>query len=144
MPQPLAPGDAHAKSMQSAGAAQTHRAPQEGVRGSTAGGNPATVDWKEIKAALNNIKEGLEKEEVGGRFIRELNQVIERVSQATSKPLATGVKAQLERIEKLLSGQAITQKQGVQGSPWAAVAAAGMRQAGVPQSPIQARHTVRV
>jgi hypothetical protein len=74
------------------------------MRGSTAGGNPATVDWKEIKAALNNIKEGLKKEEVRGRFIRELNQVIERVSQVISKPLATGVEAQLERIEKLLSG----------------------------------------
>lgn len=86
------------------------------MRDNIIGGNSATVDWKEIKAALTNIKEGLEKEEVGMRFVGELNKVIERVSHASRKPPATGMEARLERIEKMLSGQTIAKKQGVQGS----------------------------
>ena len=144
MPQLPAQGDAQAGGMRGEDASQTRRTPQDEVRDNMAGGNPATVDWKEIKAALTNIKEGLEKEEVGMRFVGELNQVIERVSHASRKPPATGLEARLERIEKLLSGQAIDQRQGVQGSSWAAVAAVGKLQAGPPQAPIQARHIVRV
>ena len=125
-------------------ASQTRRTPQNEVRDNTAGGNLDTVDWKEIKAALTNIKEGLEKEEVGMRFVGELSKVIERVSHASRKPPATGMEARLERIEKMLSGRAIAPRQGVQGSSWAAMAAVGMRQAGAPQPPVQARHTVRV
>jgi hypothetical protein len=74
------------------------------MRDNTAEGNSATVDWKEIKAALTNIKEGLKKEEVGIRFVGELNQVIERVSHASRKPLATGLEAWLKRIKKMLLG----------------------------------------
>ena len=70
-------------------------------------GNLATVDWKEIIVALINIKEGLEKEEVGMRFVGDLSKVIERVSHASRKPPATGTEARLERIEKMLSGHAI-------------------------------------
>jgi hypothetical protein len=74
------------------------------VRDNTAGGNPATVDWKEIKVALTNIKEGLEKEEVGMRFVGELSKIIKRVSHASRKPPVTGMEARLERIKKMLSG----------------------------------------
>lgn len=113
-------------------ASQTRRTLQDEVRDNTAGGNPTTADWKEIEAALTNIKEGLEKEEVGMRFVGELSKVIERFSYVSRKPPATGMEARLERIEKMLSWQAIAQKQGVQGSSWAAVAAVGMHQAGAP------------
>jgi hypothetical protein len=78
------------------------------------------------------------------RFVEELSKVIERVSHVSRKPPATGTEARLERIEKMLSGQAIAKKQGVQGSLWAAVAAVGMCQTGALQALIQARHTVWV
>jgi hypothetical protein len=80
------------------------------MRDNTAEGNPATVDWKEIKAALTNIKEGLKKEEVGMRFVGELSKVIKRVSHASHKLPATGTKARLKRIKKMLSEQAIAKK----------------------------------
>ena len=140
MSQLPAQGDAQAGGMRGEDASQTRRTPQNEVRDNTAGGNPATVDWKKIKAALTNIKEGLEKEEVGIRFVGELSKVIKHILYASRKPPATGMEARLERIEKMLSGQAIAQKQGVQGSSWAAVAVVGMRQAGAPQAPVQARH----
>ena len=86
------------------------RKPQREAGDNTAGGTPATADWKEIKEALTNIKEGLEKEEAGTRFVEQLNQIIERVSHATRKPPATEMEARLERIEKILLEQLITQK----------------------------------
>ena len=98
--------------MRGENASQTRRTPQtEEVRDNTAGGNSATIEWNEIKVALTNIKEGLEKEGVGIRFVEELSKVIERVSHASRKPLATGTEARLERIEKMLSGQITAQKQ---------------------------------
>jgi hypothetical protein len=99
--------------MRDKNASQTRRTPLDEVRDNTAEGNSATVGWKEIKAALTNIKEGLEKEEVGMRFVEELSRVIERVLHALRKPPATGMEARLERIEKMLLGQIIAKKQGV-------------------------------
>jgi hypothetical protein len=80
------------------------------VRNNTAEGNSATVGWKEIKAALTNIKKGLKKEKVGIRFVKELSRIIKRVSHALHKPLVTGMEAQLERIKKMLLGQVIAKK----------------------------------
>ena len=108
-------------------ASQTRRTPQGEVRDNMAGGNLAIVDWKKIMAALTNIKEGLEKEEMGMRFVGDLSKVIERVSHASRKPLATGTEARLERIEKILSRYAIAQKQVAQGSSWAAVVVEDIR-----------------
>jgi hypothetical protein len=50
------------------------------------------------------------------RFVEELSRVIERVSHALRKPLVTGMEARLKRIEKMLLGQVIAKKQGVQRS----------------------------
>ena len=75
------------------------------MRDDTAGGNLDTVDWKEIKAALTNIKEGLEKEEVGMRFVGELSKVIERVSHASRKPSnGDGGSARADREDALGAG----------------------------------------
>jgi hypothetical protein len=82
--------------MQGENAPQTCRTPQDKVRDNTAEGNSATVDWKETKAALTNIKEGLEKEEVGMRFVGELSKVIKRVSHVSCKPLVTETEARLK------------------------------------------------
>ena len=52
--------------------------------------------------ALTNIKEGLEKEKIGIRFVENLSKVIKRVSYASRKLLVTDIKARLKRIEKML------------------------------------------
>jgi hypothetical protein len=96
--------------MQDKNAFQTRRTPPDKVRDNTAEGNLATVSWKEIKAALTNIKEGLKKEKIEIRFIEELSRVIKRVLHALRKFLVTGIEARLKQIKKMLLEQIITKK----------------------------------
>jgi hypothetical protein len=50
------------------------------------------------------------------RFVEELSRVIKHVSHVLHKTLVTGMEARLKRIKKMLLGQTIAIKQGVQRS----------------------------
>jgi hypothetical protein len=64
-------------------ASETRRAtPQQESGEDNEGGPLNNKEWKDIKKALISIKEGLEKEKIGERFVEELSKVIARVSNA--------------------------------------------------------------
>ena len=70
------------------------------MRDNMVGGNLATIDWKEIMAALTNIKEGLEKEEDRNEIRRETRQDhrtrLARVAQAPGNGYGGSARANRE------------------------------------------------
>lgn len=150
MSQPQTPCAANATHMRGGGASQ--HAPRNADEAATTQAgethdkrkeNPA--EWRSIKEDLTSIKEGLKKEkDLNPRFIQDLSRVIARVTYALREGPLHEVEARLGRIESILRTPTGPPRAGPPGPvTWASVAA-GIRQAGAPETPQPTRHTVRV
>src|SRR2546423_10876954 len=145
-----------APSRHDAGDASVTRPPGDASENHHGGNEPPTngappATWQEAIELIKNVKEGLEKEEgLKPCFAQALSKALAGLTQA--KPMESSslhkIDTRLARIETILKKPPTGTREPSAAKPgnttWAAVAAAGLRQAGALPTPSPHRHTVRI